>query len=192
MEILNRGERRHRVLPVTFLLILLLALPARFAGQEQDEYAVKAAFLFNFTRFVEWPQANGSSPFGICILGDDPFEAIIDKLTQGKTAVGRTIQVRRIKSAADAKSCQIAFVSTAERSKAAMLVDAVRGTPVLTVGETQEFLHMGGMIALPMEAHHVNIVISTTVAQSANLKISAKLLTLAKIYKSDRNIARTP
>jgi hypothetical protein len=185
MEILN-GNRTIRRRFTAFLLIAAVVIfPAHFAGQEQDEYAVKAAFIFNFSKFVEWPPAGSAGPFAICILGDDPFETTIDRLTQGKTAYGRAIQIRRVREAADAKTCQIVFAGAAERDKAARLVSAIRGTSVLTVGETPEFLRMGGMIALTMEDSHVNIVINTSATQTSNLKVSAKLLMLAKIYKGD-------
>jgi hypothetical protein len=163
---------------------LLMGVPSRFLGQEPDEYAVKAAFLFNFSKFVEWPQSGNSGSFGICILGDT-FEESLDNVTRGKSVAGHPIQVRRIKEPVEGKSCQIAFISSAERIKAAKLIELVRGTPVLTVGETKEFMRMGGMVSLSMEDSHVNISINSGATQAGSLKVSAKLLSLAKIYKND-------
>ena len=185
MEILNGKKPLLRAFPFLLLTLVILVTPGNTIGQEQDEYAVKAAFIFNFSKFAEWPQTAGSGDFEICILGENPFDANIDKLTRGKSANGRPIRVRRIKEPADAKSCQIAFVTSAERVKAVKLLEVVRGTTVLTVGEKLDFLRMGGMIALPMEDSHVAIVINTGAIQSAGIKVSAKLLTLARIYKND-------
>jgi len=185
MEVLRIGTKHRRFLSAILLAIVPLMMPSRGTGQEQEEYGVKAAYLLNFTKFVEWPQSTGSGMFGICILGDDPFETTIDMLTRGKSASGRPIEVRRLKEAAEAKSCQMVFVSSTEGAKASKLVEAVRGTPVLTVGESEDFLRMGGIVALPMDGSHVNIVINAGAANKADLKISAKLLSLIKLYKND-------
>jgi len=184
MAILSGGRRLRHVVQALSLIGLMMMAPARFSGQDEDEYAVKAVYIFNFSKFAEWPEASGSSTFAICILGDNPFDNAIGKLTRGKYADGRSVEVRRIKEPVDAKACQIAFVSSAENVKAVTLIDAVRGMPVLTVGETEEFLRKGGIIALTMDGSLVNIVINAKAAQNANLKVSTKLLKIAKIYKS--------
>ena len=163
-------------------LLLLTAIPSAVSGQGADEYDVKAAFLYNFTKFIEWPQA-ANAAFAICILGDDPFGTTIDRLVNGKTALGKPFQVRRIKEPADAKQCQLAFISSIEKSKEPKLVEAVGESAVLTVGETKDFLNKGGMIFLSMEESNVSIVINTTATDKARLKISAKLMTLAKVFK---------
>ena len=102
---------------------LLLLIPLTASAQELDEYAVKAAFLYNFTKFVEWPSSGGQVPFLIfklCILGDDPFGPALDQAVRGKTgASGRPMEVRRIKDPAEARQCQIVFVKKQEEDKAA-------------------------------------------------------------------------
>lgn len=180
MEVLT--TKGSAILRLTLLVVLML-VAAVSVGQTAEEYEVKAAFLYNFTKFVEWPQAADSPSFWICILGDDPFESAIDKLTAGKTASGRPIQVRRLKDAIEGKQCRIVFVGASERGKASRLVDATRGTAVLTVGESNEFLRAGGMIFLSMERDRVSVVINPVATQAAGLKVSAKLMTLAKVYK---------
>jgi len=152
-------------------------------GQSAEEYEVKAAFLYNFTKFVEWPSVTESPVFSICILGDDPFESAIDRLTVGKLVGSRSLKVQRLKDGAEGKQCQIVFVGAAERTKVSKLVDSVRGTAVLTVGESAEFLRMGGMIFLSTQDGHVSVVINPAVTEAARLKVSAKLMTLAKVYK---------
>ncbi|HYR89234.1 MAG TPA: YfiR family protein [Terriglobia bacterium] len=185
MDILtgNRGPGR---LIRSFVLGLLMLIPVMTFAQSVDEYEVKAAFLFNFTKFVEWPPAADLHSFDTCILGDDPFGSTIDRLTRGKTVNGLPIQVRRLKEVADAKQCQIVFVSSVEKSKAARLAEAVRGTRILTVGETEDFARAGGMVYLSMENSRVSLVINAAAAESSGLKVSAKLLALATIYKNEK------
>ena len=168
-----------------WLLLIMASLAEVCRGQKADEYEVKAAFLYNFTKFVEWPEATApATSFVICILGDDPFESVIDRLAAGKAVNGRTLQVRRLKEPADARSqCQIVFVGASEKSRAAKLIEMTRGTPVLTVGESREFVRMGGLVFLSTETGHVSVVISDAATQAAGLKVSAKLMTLATIFK---------
>lgn len=180
MEVLT--TKGSAILRLTLLAVLLL-VAAVSAGQTAEEYEVKAAFIYNFTKFVEWPQGTESASFWICILGDDPFESAIEKLTAGKSAYGRPIQVKRLKGASEGKQCRIVFVGASERGKASRLVEATRGTAVLTVGESSEFLRAGGMVVLSMESDRVSVVVNPTATQAAGLKVSAKLMTLAKVYK---------
>jgi len=178
-------RKLHQRRPASGLLFILLMLGAAVCvGQSAEEYEVKAAFIYNFTKFVEWPPAADSASFAICILGDDPFQSALDRLTSGKLAGGRPIQVRRLKDGADGKQCQIVFVGASERTKASRLVESVRGSSVLTVGESAEFLRIGGMVFLSMDDNHVSVVINPAATEAAGLKVSAKLMTLAKVYKS--------
>ena len=174
--------RNHRRLLSGSLLVLFQLFVPAGTGQSVEEYEVKAAFIYNFTRFVEWP-ASESSSFAICILGDDPFQTTIDKLTNGKLVGNRPVQIRRLKDGVEARQCQIVFVSASERAKATRLVESVRGTPVLTVGESTDFLRMGGMFYLSTADNHVSVVINPVATEAARLKVSAKLMTLAKVYK---------
>jgi hypothetical protein len=179
MEIIRAGLRTV----VLGTLLLLATLVGISSGQSVDEYEVKAAFLYNFTKFVEWPRAIDSGSFSICVLGDDPFESAIDRLVNGKTVGGHPLQVRRIKDGADSRQCQIVFLSASEKGKASKLVETVRGSAVLTVGESQDFLRMGGMVFLATEKDRVNVVINAAATDGVGFKISAKLMTLARLYK---------
>jgi hypothetical protein len=182
MEILITMTSCRRILTICSLLAVALLIAAPGGGQTAEEYEVKAAFIYNFTKFVEWPLSDSPS-FAICILGDDPFQSSIDRLTSGKTVGSRPVQVRRLKEGAEARHCQIVFVGASERAKASRLVEAVRGTSVLTVGESVDFLRMGGMFYLSMADNHVNVVINTAATEAARLKVSAKLMILAKVFK---------
>jgi hypothetical protein len=145
---------------------------------------VKAAFLFNFAKFIEWPAssfATPQSPFAICVLGQDPFGNILDATLLGKAIGDRPLAVRRLKDKSEAASCQIIFVSTSERPHLADIVGALRGANVLLVGETNGFAASGGTIEFTFEDNHVRFAINTDAAARCGLKFSSKLLALAKI-----------
>jgi hypothetical protein len=183
MEILGAGVSR-RLRTIRWLLIIaLVGIPIGSPGQDVDEYEVKAAFLYNFTKFVEWPRAIDTPSFTICVLGDDPFQSALDRLTAGKKAYGRPIQIRRLKEVIEAKQCQMVFVGASERSRTAKLIETTHGSPVFTVGESQDFVRIGGMVFLSVESNHIRVVIHKAMTDSAGFKISANLMTLAKIYK---------
>ena len=170
------------------LTAVLLVAPLTASAQELDEYEVKAAFLYNFTKFVEWPSASGApvfAVFNLCILGDDPFGSAIDQLVRGKTVYGRPLQVRRLKETAEARQCQIVFVRKGEETKAEKLVNTVHGLPILTVGEHHEFGRIGGMIYLAMKDNRVTIVINVPATEKAGLRVSAKLMSVAKQFKEN-------
>jgi hypothetical protein len=147
-----------------------------------SEYQIKAAFLLNFTKFIEWPASEGAgSPFSICVMGDDPFGPVLDQLVEGETVGGRKIAVRRIRAEgnADAQgSCAILYVSKQEQSVQTVLAGVGQG--VLTVGEGDSFLDGGGMIAFILENRRVRFNIDQGAAQKAGLKLSSRLLGVAR------------
>lgn len=179
MEILRSPIQRLGRWTCSVGLVLAVASGVAFA-QTADEYEVKAAFLYNFTKFVEWPR-NDSDSFSICILGDDPFGSAIDQLVKGKTANGKRLEVRRIRDVSEAKQCQIVYVRAEEKSKAAQLLDAVQKMPILTVTERGGSGKSNCLVSLSMVDDRVSLGINAAAVESSGLKISAKLLTLAKV-----------
>ena len=176
-QAISAGACRPRV---TLLVLLLFALSHLTAGADQQpqEYEVKAAFLLNFTKFIEWPPApTPDSPFTICIFGDDPFGRLIDNMVRGETVGGRSLVVRRI-GPNHSVSCQILFAGRSQKDFASSVPDLAPG--VLTVGEGEEFLRDGGMIAFVVENRRVRFDISQRLALQAGLKISSKLLSVAR------------
>lgn len=149
------------------------------AGQQSLEYRVKAAFLLNFTKFVEWPASElpDSNTFGVCILGNDPFGSVLDQIIEGESINGRKLTVWRTRPNSP-KACQVLFVSKSERDNAQILSGF--GPGVLTIGEGDAFLHDGGMIAFVIENRRVRFDIDLTPAAKAGLKISSKLLSVAR------------
>jgi len=159
-------------------LLLVHWLPAAAAEQALREYEVKAAFLLNFTKFIEWPSASfgaAESPFAICVLNDDPFGSILDQIVEGESAAGRKLVVHRI-SRAQAAGCQIVFTSAQDSPRSLSGL----GAGVLTVGEGAEFLRQGGMVAFVVENRRVRFDINLTAAAKSGLRISSKLLNVAR------------
>jgi hypothetical protein len=174
-------------------LVLLLAGPATApvslaaaAAPRSSEYTLKAAFLFNFTKFVDWPAdtfADEKSPFNLCVLGgDDPFGGSLDEVVANETVNGRPIAVRRAAREADLRGCQMVFLSRAQRDRQPEVLAGLRGSPVLTVGETDRFLADGGLIRFFLEANRlVRFEVNLPAVERTPLKISSKLLRLAKV-----------
>jgi hypothetical protein len=145
------------------------------------EYEVKAVFLLNFTKFIEWPAAAfeaPDSPITICLLGEDPFGRTLDQVVNGEVVNGRKIGVQRIKRPPAAKSCQILFWGRSENAAARTL--PALGPGVLTVGEGESFLHEGGMISFVIDNRRVRFDVNQTLAEKAGLKPSSKLLGVAR------------
>jgi hypothetical protein len=145
------------------------------------EYRVKAAFLLHFTKFVEWPPAafaDDRAPFRICVLGEDPFGSALDQIVQGESLNGRKLVVQRLHRAPEPKLCQVIFVSAQEKEIPRTL--APLGPGVLTVGEGEEFLRAGGMIAFVLDNRRVRFDISQRAAAAAQLTVSSRLLSVAR------------
>lgn len=164
------------------LLAFLLALPAA-AQEPSPEYVLKAAFLYNFVKFVEWPAeafAGAKSPLTICVFGTDPFGASLDGVVRGETLGERGLLVQRPEALADLRDCQVLYVSRSERQRLPEVLAQVEGAPVLTVGDTGGFLRAGGVINFVLEDNKVRFQINQEAAERNRLTISSKLLRLAK------------
>jgi hypothetical protein len=134
--------------------------------------------LRNFTKFIQWPpDAGAAGPFAMCVAGDDALGQILDPFVAGETVAGRAIVVRRLRGEATS-GCSMLYVGRAEKNVAQMLSGA--GPGVLTVGEGDEFLDAGGMIAFVIENRRVRFNIDQTQAWKAGLKLSSRLLSVAR------------
>ena len=172
-------------IPIALTVILLL--PGRAAAQEANEYQVKAAFLFNFAKFVEWPSTAGAdpnAPMVIGILGKDPFGPEIDRAIEGKTVNGRRLAVKRFSSLEAYEHCNILFVSSSERTNLSRILAAVRNRSVLTVSETDRFAQLGGIINFITIENRIRFEINQAAATRAGLKISSKLLSLGRVARA--------
>lgn len=174
-------ERLGDVFPILVSAAVICLQPvAKLAASPASlEYEVKAAFLLNFTRFVEWPPASFAtpdSPLTVCILGDDPFGRGIDQIVEGESVNGHKIVVERIRRDQQ-RSCHVVYVS------ANAVWTSIPETPVaavLTVGEGDQFIHEGGMIAFVVDNRRVRFDINLKAASTAGLKLSSKLLQVAR------------
>ncbi len=174
----------RRTLGIRLLLaVTLIPCSGRSdAPEAPGEYQVKAAFLYNFAKFVEWPPEPGErkGPLAICVIGQDPFEGSLERVTQGKTIDDRRIVIRRVsEEIGPARSCQVLFVSLSEAARMVDIVKGLRDSSVLTVSEIGRFCQSGGVIGFAMEGQRVRFRINVQAAARANLKISSKLLQLA-------------
>ena len=166
-----------------------LAVTAFHANAQEsvtDEYQVKAAFLYNFAKFVEWPSGTlgRSNAIAICVLGQNPFGRVLEDAISGKTVDGKTFVVRRVSEMKAAALCQILFVSSSERMRFGAILSELRtGGGVLTVGESEGFIEAGGVVNLKLDGGKIQIQININAAEQAGLRISSKLLSLAEILR---------
>ncbi len=172
--------------------LLLLAAGPKPAAGEVSEYGVKAAYLYNFTQFVHWPQGalDDGSPLVIGILGDDPFGAALDGAVQGKTAGGHTLQVKRLGDfsagmGSKLAKCQVLFISYSEKDQVGEILKALKGASVLTVSEIDQFPVKGGVIQFDQEGQKITLTLNESAAKKAGLSISSQLLQVAKLYQAE-------
>jgi hypothetical protein len=152
--------------------------------QAAGEYQVKAVFVQNFARFVDWPTdtfTDARSPFAICVLGRDPFNDELELAIKGRTVNSRPFVVKRPVRIQEARSCQIVFVSASERKHFDAILGGLNFAGVLTVGDTDGFIQSGGIINFVLEDGRVRCEVNAEAAARANLKISSKLLGVSRI-----------
>ena len=172
-------------LGATYLLLLsLLLTPVR--GQAQTppptEQQIKAAFIFNFAKFVEWPSSvfsNASTPLVIGVLGENPFGTVLEQTVRNKAINDRTLEVKEFHHQAEVTNCHILFISTSEKKRLPEILTALRREGVLTVSEMDGFIEAGGMINFVKESNKIRFQINEPAAKKSKLKVSSKLLSLA-------------
>jgi hypothetical protein len=177
---------------ITYLWLLLpnVLLFGQTSFSDVKEYQVKAAFLYNFTQFVEWPPSTFSEPEGplvIGILGKDPFGNFLDETVRGENVNGHPLRVTRFKNLEDVKDCHILFISDSEKDNLKAILDKVRTQPILTVGDFNNFARQGGIIRFITEDRRTRLRINIEAARLANLAISSKLLRLAEIVPEEKS-----
>jgi hypothetical protein len=171
------------------LVWALTVVPCLWAqGPKPTDYDVKAAYLYNFGRFVEWPDsvATKSNSFNVCVLGQDPFGPALDSTLAGETIGGKNVTARRISSPQEAVNCRILFMSSAEGSRLSKIMEALDKGSVLTVSDMPQFSQRGGMIQFVLEGKKVRFEVNLTAVQRAGLTLSSELLKVAT------NVRRNP
>jgi YfiR/HmsC-like len=183
--------------PVICMLALLafssaLAPSASLHAQSKatSEYEIKAAYLYNFAKFVEWSPSGFSDPkqpLSICVFGRDPFGHALEDALLGKTIGDHPVAIGRAKQLADLTGCKIVFVSAAESPRISEILARFRSNGALLVGESEGFAAAGGAIQFVLDQNRVRFAINPDAADRAGLKISSKLLALASIvHDADR------
>ncbi len=174
----------HKLL-IALLLVPLALWPACGQAAPVGEYEIKAAFLYNFAKFVEWPKCTdckADRPFVIGILGDDPFGADMALLV-GKQVKERPLRVVRAATLDELGGCDVLFISNSIKDKLAGILKKLGSKPVLTVGDTAGFAQAGVMINLYQIGNKIRFEINSRAAEKAGLKISSHLLRLARIVE---------
>jgi uncharacterized protein DUF4154 len=178
-------------LTLTLFLVGWLATVPTYAGSgAPSEYAVKAAFLFNFAKFVDWPPskfAAENAPLVIGLVGDDVFGDVLDSTIHRKAVNNHPLVLRRLARGGALKDCHILFVSPSEKDHLAEIIAAVKGSAVLTVSETDQFLDNGGTINFWIEGDQVKLEIALGPAEREGLKISSRLLNLPIVKIKDKS-----
>jgi hypothetical protein len=178
---------KRRLTAIILLAAMCASFPCRQAFADPSrEYAVKAAFIFNFAQFTEWPDnafASANSPFVIGVIGSDPFDGALEQVIVNKTLHDRPVVVKYIKSLDGIPDCSLLFVPASEETRLNDIFDKIASRPILTIGETERFPWMGGTIQFYLEDNKLRFEINPESVAKAQLRISSKLMKLAKIFK---------
>jgi len=182
---------------IIFIVMMMLGQASYAWAQDSEassEYLIKAGYIYNFAKLVEWPAiafAQPDSPIVIGIVGNDPFGPIIDKVLEGKKVNGHPFLIKRLKPTADVKECQILFIGSSLGSHVADTIRLTRGTPILTISEIPGFADRGGIINLTLEQNKVRFEVNVDAAKEADLNISSRLLVLAKVIQQSGDGRKT-
>jgi len=160
-------------------LLTLFIVVQSLWSLEGKEYQIKGAMMINFIKFVQWPESSDTT-ITIGIVGKNNFGSTLDQI-DGRTIGEKQILIRRINSTSRIADCQVLFISASESDRYYQILREVAGTPVLTIGEDEDFLRLGGIIRFYTEKEHIRFEISQSAAQKSNLKLSAKLLEIATV-----------
>ena len=168
---------------------------AQTGTSDVTEYEIKAAFLYNFAKFVDWPTdvfQKDSTTITIGILGDDPFGSILDEIAADTKVKNKRLLIKRFKHPEDLTFCHILYVSKSETRRLQAILKQVSGASTLTIGESPGFIERGGMIRLINKRHKVRFEINPGAAKKVRLKISSRLLKLAENLKNTLANGRAP
>jgi hypothetical protein len=180
-----RWDRRHLAGALAWLLLAGLlagyaAIPQQEArAQKPSRDDVQAAYLYNFGKFVRWPENAGHGPIQVCVAGEDSFGQTIGRLTAGEQIEGRALQVRNVERPEAEAGCAILFVGAVERGREDSFLAAAAGKPILTVGDGPDFLARGGMIQFLLVEDHVRFSVNLDAANRNGVGLSSELLKVA-------------
>ena len=178
-------------------LAVSLSVAADAAARPADsiELQVRAAFLYNFAKFVEWPSdvspAGSSGSLAFCVFGDEPLLSALTQSLVGKTINGRALVARRSEGPEGARQCDIAFIGAGEKKRMDELLDGFAGAGVLSISDLDQFARRGGMIELARKADKFRFAVNIDAMTRQGLRISSKLLQLAEVLHRPTNRAES-
>jgi hypothetical protein len=187
----------RRISPGTWTpgLILGLLLQALFfnslsmsAQETPSDYRVKATYVLNFLRFIQWPDdafSGPKAPVVIGIVGEDPFGNQLPQVILGKTVQGRNLVIRRYKAGEDLRGSHFLFISASEKKRLPQILAGLRGSSVLTIAEMDRFIEAGGVIQFTFENSRIRFAVNVDAADRARLKVSSKLLSVAQYVEAN-------
>lgn len=170
---------------MAFALAFVWFASSEASAQENkpSEYAVKAAYLYNFGKFVQWPAGTApegsGSDFLICVLGPDPFGSTLDETVKGESIEGQPLATRRIDKVESVDGCRILFISATLKERLNMILQALQSKPVLTVSDTPDFCNRGGMVQFVLQGDKVRFEVNLAPAEKAGVTLSSQLLKVA-------------
>jgi hypothetical protein len=180
-----QDAQRVRVWWLTLGIALLLLFPEQHLSYAQtvSEYQVKAAYLYNFAKFVEWPVdrfPSATAPIRLCVLNENSFESELRQIANGKTIAGHQVTVVAVQNGDQSRSCHVLFISSSHNRQTRHIIEGLGNTSVLTVGETKGFIEEGGIVNFVLQDDHVRFQVNNKAANQARLRISSRLLSVAK------------
>ena len=190
---LRSSSWRHCRAPLPVIAVALFigvadAIPIWAQANPSIEYQAKAAFLYNFIKFVEWPPdvfQDEKNPITLCVFKYDPFGSALDEILAGQTLNNRRVAVQRINKLPDLKPCQLVFVSDREDKHLPEILKSLEGASTLVVGEGENFAEHRGGIQFFFDNKHLRFAVNVDAIQRTRLKVSSKLLALAKIVHDE-------
>ena len=171
---------------LTLGIAMLLWFPAQplSSAQTASEYQVKAAYVYNFTKFVEWPArdfANPTAPIALCVLDDPSFVSELNRIVKGKAVANHPINVVSVQTPKQSRNCHVLFINSSHAEQSRHIIEVLRDANVLTVGETTGFVEDGGIINFVLQDDRVQFQVNHKAAKEAGLSISSRLLALARV-----------
>jgi hypothetical protein len=169
------------------LAATLIAAPGIAAGAGADvapDVAVKAAFLFNFAKFVEWPALPAGAPLVVCVVGNDGIAAAFVETVRGQNISGHSFDVSVLQDSSKWRACHLLFIADAETRRSAGGLEEIKTLPVLTVSDNKGFSLAGGIIEFYVEAGRMRFAINLDAADRSGLRLSSRLLGLAKVIRN--------
>jgi hypothetical protein len=182
----RRRGWRARLPAQLFLIAILSVAGTALAAPPTLEYQVKAAFLLSFVTYTEWPASvfeGASSPLRICVAGGDPFEGSLVRTMQGETAAGHPLVTKHLGSGEDVTGCHLLFVPRTADDRDAAIDRGTMGYPILVVGESEALWRHGAVISFAVDEGRVRFDVNRTAAQRRGLRLSSKLLRLARLVR---------